>query len=46
MNLYYDGYTVADAVEFITRCYDKTPSNKMIETVKKELLEQANRVWN
>lgn len=45
MNLYYDNYTVAQAIDFITRCYDKPPTEKMINKVKNEIKSNNLKEW-
>lgn len=45
MNLYYDNYTVSQAIDFITRCYDKSPTEKMINKVKSEIKSNNLKEW-
>lgn len=45
MKCYYDGMTLAQAVNFIERYYNSTPSEKQIEKVKSEIKSCLNKEW-
>lgn len=44
--LYFDGYNLNDAVEFIERCYQDKPTDKQIEKAKSTILKQTGKIWN
>ena len=46
LNLYYDGYTVAEAMEFIERCYGDRPTERQIENIKKSIKKTTGNDWN
>ena len=39
INLFYDGYSLDEAIDFITRNYEEEPTQKQIESAKKSILE-------
>ena len=45
MNCYYEGMTIEQSIEFITRCYDKAPTEKQLENAKKSIKQFANKEW-
>lgn len=45
INCFYEGMTVAAAVDFITRCYEETPTEKQIAAAKKTIKECNNVDW-
>lgn len=46
INLYYDGYGLDEAIEFIERCYQESPSQKVIAKVKDVISETTGKNWN
>ena len=44
-NCYFDGMTIAQAVEFATRVYQEAPTNRQIENVKKSIKESTGIEW-
>jgi len=44
-NLYYDGYTLSEAIIFIKRCYNEIPQDKDISEAKKIIKACNNIDW-
>lgn len=42
---YFDGMTLQQAIEFLTRCYGEVPSEKLIANVKKSIESSTKKEW-
>ncbi len=45
MNEFYSGSTVADAVDFIERCYGKKVSERVLENTKNNIKNLTGKDW-
>ena len=46
INCYFDGMTVKEATDFISRCYQEVPTQRQINAAMKTIREQTNKSWN
>lgn len=45
LSLFYDGYSLKDAIAFCENVYQEIPSKKIIEKLKQEIKDCYHREW-